>query len=339
MSESLQEQVVDVGGGDIPVTADDLRLFEAPDPKVSPSPEPKDQARSEQAADVKQHADDGDGEQDERFTQSQNRARRERQKQARERQDQRLREQDQKIARLEQIIAQGQVHSVAQTAESLQRQFNTIGTQYNAAEARLENAISNSDGPAARAANADILAAVEAAKTVQAKQAQIASQQERLRQPQAQPQHQQQQTVPDVHPEAAEHGMGFMQEHRWYNIAGTDPDSVAVNILDAQVAKEGFDPRTQEYWDELASRVRRRLPHQFENGKANGNGAEPRRRGPPVSGSTAAGGRSTPNDSLTPRRIEAMKQGGIWDDDERRKKAIEEYRQYDLEHGRARDGR
>jgi hypothetical protein len=56
----------------------------------------------------------------------------------------------------------------------------------------------------------------------------------------------------------------FAEDHAWYNVQGKDEDSRIVQAIDETLYEAGFDPATPQYWTELKSRIKRRLPHRFE---------------------------------------------------------------------------
>lgn len=335
MSDSLEHQI-DVGGGDVPVTTEDVKLFnQAPAKTASDqgsSPKPgagagaeQDEPRRERVVDVEPNPNDDDDTQDERFSragQSRHTRRRDIQRQARLRAEQRIQQLEQHVAQLTTALQGQMVGTATNTLEALDSQFAQVRAQFQAAENRHATAIANGDGPLATQALADRDAAVEQARRIEARRAQLADSVQRQ---QAPPQRQQMapQPAPGVDPELVSHAVRFMQDKPWYNLNGQDRDSVLVSSLDVALTSEGLDSRDREYWEELDARVREALPHRFE-------GAAQGRRGPPVRGGGASG-RSTPTapNPLTPHRIEAMKQAGIWDDDVKRERMIQRYREFD----------
>jgi hypothetical protein len=63
----------------------------------------------------------------------------------------------------------------------------------------------------------------------------------------------------------------WMERNNWYDPTLRDTDSRVTRQLDEAMAEEGWDPSTEEYWDELDNRLRKYLPHK----KAKG-GSKPR---------------------------------------------------------------
>lgn len=139
----------------------------------------------------------------------------------------------------------------------------------------------------------------------------------------------------------------FMTKHSWYKPEGRDMDSQIMRNIDNAVAAEGWDPTTEAYWSELENRVKKYLPHRVARGKVqtNDRGGEEmdgqdddvpsvRRQKPksPVAGSGqgsggASGGKTVFH--LSPARVQAMKDAGLWDDPAKRAKQIKAYRDYD----------
>lgn len=150
---------------------------------------------------------------------------------------------------------------------------------------------------------------------------------------------------PALDPQAKNYAMEFAGKHKWYGgPKAQDPDSDIMTRLDAQVQRDGFDPRSTAYWQELESRGKKYLPHRF--GANGGNSRENTSNGGD-SGYTAGNGRETPRSPvggaaergnvsgddggfrLSSERVKAMKEAGAWEDPAARKRMIEKYRAYD----------
>lgn len=119
----------------------------------------------------------------------------------------------------------------------------------------------------------------------------------------------------------------FMANNKWYDPAGGDEDSAIVLAIDARLSKEGYDPRTEEYWEELQDRVEKRLPDRFETR------AKPARK--PMGGPAVGSGREHAPTStkkeiyISPERKAAMQEAGVWDDPVLRQRYIKRYAEYD----------
>jgi len=141
--------------------------------------------------------------------------------------------------------------------------------------------------------------------------------------------HQQQyqtQQAPNVDKAIQHFASEFMSANNWYDPQGRDEDSAIVLAIDAKLAEEGYDPRTEEYWDELETRVERRLPEKYAKTKA------PRK---PTGGPAIGSGREHAPSStrkeiyISPERKAAMQEAGVWDDPVLRQRYIKRYAEYD----------
>lgn len=128
----------------------------------------------------------------------------------------------------------------------------------------------------------------------------------------------------------------FAQSHDWYDPSGRNPDDVdsqTVLAIDRAVAQAGFDPGSQDYWDEMEDRMREKLPWHFKEGGRQQDGgrqerqpsngrqtqqtpAQQQRRGPPTSGNSdrGNGGGNRKSVTISPARKEAMIQAGAIND-------------------------
>lgn len=128
---------------------------------------------------------------------------------------------------------------------------------------------------------------------------------------------------PPVDPAVLDHAQQFIKDNKWYDPQGRDEDSAVVLAIDAALVRDGFDPRSADYWDELKRRAARRLPERFS--------ADRRPRGGPAVGS----GREHAPDStrrevyISPERKQALIDAGVWDDPVLRQKYVKRYAEYD----------
>ena len=122
----------------------------------------------------------------------------------------------------------------------------------------------------------------------------------------------------------------FIKENPWYDAQGRDEDSAIVIAIDQSLAKEGFNPQTEEYWEELRRRASKRLPERFE-GEAPRR--EPKRepRGGPAVGSGREHAPATTRREIyiSPERKQALIEAGVWDDPVLRNKYVQRYAEYD----------
>ena len=134
--------------------------------------------------------------------------------------------------------------------------------------------------------------------------------------------------VPD--PMVQRNAAEWMERNPWYDPQGKDLDSEIAQRLDKKLTEEGYDPSSEDYWEELDNRVSKYLPHRSES-------PEPRQRRKSVVGSS--GRESSPSGRanefrVSPERVEALREAGMWDNPELRAKAIKKYAAWDRENKR-----
>ena len=125
----------------------------------------------------------------------------------------------------------------------------------------------------------------------------------------------------------------FMAENPWYDSQGRDEDSAIVIAIDQSLAKDGYNPQSEEYWDELRKRTARRLPEKFKNQRQPTREAREERtpRGGPAvgSGREHAPASTRKEIYLSPERKQALIDAGVWDDPVLRMKYAKRYSEYD----------
>jgi len=128
---------------------------------------------------------------------------------------------------------------------------------------------------------------------------------------------------PQTDPRMLRHAKSWMESNSWYDPNGSDEDSEIAKVIDAKLAKEGYDPSSADYWDELDTRLQKRLPHRYTQSQD-----EPRRRPRSFvtgSGRESTGGRQGNTLVLEPEQVRAIKEAGFWDDPAMRAKMIKRY--------------
>jgi hypothetical protein len=126
-------------------------------------------------------------------------------------------------------------------------------------------------------------------------------------------------------PIVKDYASSFIEEHKWWDPKGGDEDSRIVSAIDNGLVKEGLDPRTQEYWDELDSRVRNRLPHRYSK-------KVEKKKGGPTFRSGGSERQLKKNEVyISPERKQAMIDAGVWDEPELRSRYLKRYAEYDRE--------
>lgn len=127
----------------------------------------------------------------------------------------------------------------------------------------------------------------------------------------------------------------WMERNNWYDPNGTDVDSAVVTKMDEALSAEGWDPTTEEYWDELDDRLTKYLPHRYNRGTGSRSSSKPPRSIQTGSGREASGTATRPGEyKLSPERVKAIREAGMWDDPEQRKKMARKFIEYDRAQGR-----
>ena len=129
-----------------------------------------------------------------------------------------------------------------------------------------------------------------------------------------------------VNPKLTQLANSWMEDNDWYDPNGKDEDSQIAKLIDTRMAEEGWDPSTEDYWNELDKRLQKRLPHRYTDEQDE----QPVRRRPRsvVTGSSRESSGSSGNTAsviLSPEQVRAMKDAGFWEDPELRKRMIKRY--------------
>lgn len=152
--------------------------------------------------------------------------------------------------------------------------------------------------------------------------------------------------APQIHPGAVRNGQIFAARHSWFNPKSDDKDSKMVLLIDASVHEDGFRPETKEYWEEIEDRMKDLLPHRMRKSAKNEDADnddnpedddEVEVDAPPSGGSGKKNGLSkngTAVVKLSSARVAALKEAGMWDDPEQRKRMMKRYQAYDKIHNR-----
>ena len=138
----------------------------------------------------------------------------------------------------------------------------------------------------------------------------------------------QQQTIQAPDPMVQRYATDWMSDNPWYDPNGRDPDSKIALTIDNAMAEEGWNPKTQEYWEELDNRLAKYLPHRYSGAVETSVNPSTRRPRNIVTSSgresaSSSGGKNT--FTLTPDQVRAMKDAGMWDDPDKRAKMIRRY--------------
>jgi len=140
----------------------------------------------------------------------------------------------------------------------------------------------------------------------------------------------QQKNVPQApDPMLKRHAGDWMARNDWFDPEGGDTDSQVATKIDESLVKEGWDPKSSEYWEELDNRLSKYLPHRYntDNDERSSN-----RRPRSVVTSSGRESRATTKSNefyISPDRVKAIKEAGRWDNIAERNKMIRRYAEYD----------
>jgi hypothetical protein len=134
----------------------------------------------------------------------------------------------------------------------------------------------------------------------------------------------QQAAQPQANPTVVNFAKQWMDANPWYDPQGGDRDSALTKGIDNELAREGYNPASREYWEELTARVSEAIGGNDEPK------AKPRRKAPPTGGTREHAPVSTKKEIyVTPDRKQAMIEAGVWDDPVLRQRYLKAYQAYD----------
>lgn len=229
---------------------------------------------------------------------------------------------------LEQRLADLEGRSHAAEIASVDNQLRRTESAYEQAKAAHAEAIASQDGEAAAEA-------LETMQVARERYRQLTTAKQAYEQAQKQPKG-------AVDPNVTNYANKFMSDHPWYKHGGSDMDSGIVSAIDRALHAEGnLQPSQPEYWDELRARIKKHLPHRIAGGKVSTNSGEQeqsanKRQAPPRQNKTVVGGGGGESKgagkgtfTLSPERVKAIKDAGMWDDPKARGEMITYYRNFD----------
>lgn len=122
----------------------------------------------------------------------------------------------------------------------------------------------------------------------------------------------------------------WMERNDWYDPHGKNEESAIAQVIDKKLTDEGFDPSSEDYWDELDDRLKKYIPNAQKHGYNENKMRNPRPRSVVTSSGRESMANSRGNDYvLSTERVNAMKEAGVWDNLELRKKATQRYIEWD----------
>jgi hypothetical protein len=222
------------------------------------------------------------------------------------------------LAEAKERLAALEARNVNVDAYTAEQRYNSALQQVQMAENALKEAFETGDGDKAIRAQRLRENSMQLAREANALKEQLKT---AIQQP----------VAPKMDARAESYAQNWVTDNPWFNPSGDDEDSSIARAIDEAWSREalsqGITPASEEYWDELDVRVKRRL----------GSVADRRKKSvPPVSGRGEASRPSTNRDEsvyLSKERIEALKQANVWDDPVQRKRFIQRFKEYDRQNG------
>lgn len=298
-----------------------FEIIETPEPGETAAKAPVEDERlrsSDEDEDDDEHAADGETpEQRAERRRDERRKRKERQKRAERESKALIEELKMRNDSMASRMAQLEAHALTKEAEGIDQRLFNSKRRYEYAERAHEEAIARGDGIGATKA---LRARDEAAQEFNDAQ-HVRARLTEMQQPERQPQRQQ---GPD--PRVKEMAREFINKHSWIDPKGEkDDDSAIAQTVDIRLQKEGYDPRTEEYWEKLEERLKERLPHRFK-------AEPPGRKGPPVAGGSDRVSSGKKQFFLSAERKKAMQDAGMWEDEATRNRVIKGYADHDAQY-------
>ena len=121
----------------------------------------------------------------------------------------------------------------------------------------------------------------------------------------------------------------WMSRNTWYDPQMRDADSRIAQTIDQALHEEGFDASSADYWDELDDRLQKYLPHRYNSSYNPNNRNQKPRSVVTGSGREQVATTKANEFRLSPERVIALKEAGLWNNPEARKNAIRKYAEWD----------
>ncbi len=193
------------------------------------------------------------------------------------------------------------------------------GVEVEYAKMKMQNAVRDRDGEG-------VTKAQERWFEAQRKMESLQNIKQRATQVMSQPR--QNASIPD--PMVQRMASEWMEENTWYDPQGQNEESQIAQVIDKRLTNEGYDPSSQDYWDELTDRMKKYIPASKNSGYNDTHIRNQR----PKSVMTSSGRETTATTKsnefrLSPQRVTAMKEAGLWDNPTARQNAIRKYAEWD----------
>lgn len=217
---------------------------------------------------------------------------------------------------------------------TLVQSYSESVSAFQDAEREHQEAFTAGDGAKATAAMRKMYVAQKRIDDLEAIHARNEAARNEPRAPQAQPKD----------PVLVAKAVSWAERNPWFKQGGSDDDSAIADTIAAKLVKEGFNPKTDKYWDELDDRLSARGiggdddddDQQGQTQSEQVRQPSERRRSPPVGGGNGRGdlGSGRVSVKLPTAFVNALKEAGIWDDKTKRNRAIAEHQRIKAEGNR-----
>lgn len=237
--------------------------------------------------------------------------RRELQRRAKENADRELEFLRQQNAEMLRRLQAVEGHAISTNEQSIDARYQQVLNEVRQAEHIMARAAEAGNGDDMIAAMRIRDEAMSAAQQLQAHKQQVAQVREQVAKPQ-------------IDPRVTNYAAEWVSANPWYDPNGRDEDSRITKAIDDGLVREGYNPASRTYWEELTRRVAARVG---DDGAAD---ARPKRKAPPTGNGREHAPASTRKEVyVTPDRKAAMIEAGIWDDPVARNRMLKAYQEYD----------
>jgi hypothetical protein len=248
---------------------------------------------------------------------SSNRRRRQRrrdmQRKARDEAERKIRLLEQQNAEMLRRLSAVEGHAVNSNAQTIEERIAKNQREIAQAEHFIAKATEAGNGE-------DVVAAMRIRDQAMSEAQQLLAAKERLAEARKQA------ATPQVDPNVVNYAKEWMSANPWYDPQARDRDSAVTKAIDAELAREGYNPASRDYWEELTARVAEAIG---DDAPAQAP-AEKKRRGPPTGNTRQHAPTSTKKEIyVTPDRKQAMIEAGVWDDPVLRQRYLKAYQAYD----------
>jgi hypothetical protein len=237
--------------------------------------------------------------------------RRELQRRAKENADRELEFLRQQNAEMMRRLQAVEGHAISTNEQSIDARYQQVLNEVRQAEHIMARAAEAGNGDDMIAAMRIRDEAMAAAQQLQATKQQVAQAREQVSKPQ-------------LDPRVTNYAAEWVSANPWYDPNGRDEDSRITKAIDDGLVREGYNPASRTYWEELTRRVAARV------GDGEVADARPKRKAPPTGNGREHAPASTRKEVyVTPDRKAAMIEAGIWDDPVARNRMLKAYQEYD----------